>query len=97
MAELNHDYGALILDHINKEEYEAALVKIEGIKDEPRRNELMVRYAGIFLRNIPIEAMKKLRDRKFSKIEIAKLVPALMSVDPAHRGILIEYLVSNFL
>lgn len=53
LAELNHDYGALILDHINKEEYEEALSKIEHIRDEPKRNELMIRYAGIFLRNIP--------------------------------------------
>ncbi len=33
LAELNQDYGALILDHINKEEYVEALAKIEHIKD----------------------------------------------------------------
>ena len=48
-AEMIDRYDTVIVHFINKKEYDKALAKVSEIKDESKRNDLMLRYASVFV------------------------------------------------
>lgn len=60
-AEQTDSNKQLIIHFINKKEYVKALSKLELISDKKIRNEQMMIYASIFLREAPNETLKSLR------------------------------------
>jgi poly-gamma-glutamate capsule biosynthesis protein CapA/YwtB (metallophosphatase superfamily) len=71
-------HEAVIVHYINKQEYKRALEKVERIPDRKTKNQVMLRYASVFIKNLPeltIEALSKFED-----IDVPKLVPAFMNI-----------------
>jgi hypothetical protein len=71
-------HEAVIVHHINKQEYKRALEKIERIPDRPTKNAVMLRYASVFLKHLPELTIDALF--KFDDIKVEKLVPAFMNI-----------------
>ena len=57
-----------------------ALTKIEQIGDDHERADLMLKYASILLKNSTEATLKALRNKKFNKIKISSLIPALHGI-----------------
>lgn len=55
-----------------------ALQKIQSIADEKTKNQIMLRYASVLLKNTPIKAIEVLKT--FRSIDIPKLIPAFMNI-----------------
>ena len=71
-------YETVIMHYINKQDYRLALEKVEKIPDNSTKNQVMLRYASVFLKHLPeptIDAISKFKD-----IDVAKLVPSLMNI-----------------
>ena len=71
-------HEAVIVHYINKQEYKKALEKVERIPDKATKNSVMLRYASVFIKNLPeltIEALPR-----FDEIKVEKLVPAFMNI-----------------
>ncbi len=71
-------HEAVIVHYINKQEFQKALKKVESIPDKKSKNQVMLRYASVFIKNLPeltIDALSK-----FDDIDVAKLVPAFMNI-----------------
>jgi len=64
--------------YINKQEYNLALQKVSTISDEKTKNAIMLRYASVFIKNVPLKAIEVLKT--FKTIDIPKLIPAFMNV-----------------
>ena len=77
-AEDVESYETVIVHYINKQEYELALKKIYTIKDEKTKNQIMLRYASVFLKNLPLKTIEVLKT--FKSIDIPKLIPAFMNI-----------------
>ena len=71
-------HEAVIVHYINKQEYKRALEKVERIPDRQTKNQVMVRYASIFMKNLPEQAIEALE--KFDDVKVEKLVPAFMNI-----------------
>jgi hypothetical protein len=66
------------MHYINKQDYTRALQKVESIPDNATKNQVMLRYASVFLKYLPeptIDAISKFKD-----IDVAKLVPSFMNI-----------------
>jgi len=71
-------HEAVIMHYINKQDYRRALEKVENIPDNSTKNQVMLRYASVFLKHLPeptIDAISKFKD-----IDVAKLVPSFMNI-----------------
>ena len=55
-------------------------MKVTEIKEEVKRNETMLRYASIFVNKCAKETIDELRKPEYKKIEIPKLMPAMMNI-----------------
>jgi hypothetical protein len=71
-------YETVIVHYINKQEYELALKKVNEISDDKTRNSIMLRYASVFIKNLPIKTIEVLKS--FKTIDIPKLIPAFMNI-----------------
>lgn len=71
-------HEAVIVHYINKQEYKKALEKVERIPDRGTKNQVMIRYASIFMKNLPEQTIEALE--KFEDIKVEKLVPAFMNI-----------------
>mmetsp|Transcript_34578 Transcript_34578/g.52884 ORF Transcript_34578/g.52884 Transcript_34578/m.52884 type:complete len:127 (+) Transcript_34578:1155-1535(+) len=89
-------YDTVIVHFINKQQYSTALAKVTEIKDEAKRNDMMLRYASVFLNKCAKETIEELKRPQYKTIEIAKLMPSFMNIcienDKKHA---LEYL-TNF-
>jgi hypothetical protein len=54
------------------------LKKVQTISDEKTKNSIMLRYASVFIKNLPSKTLEVLRT--FKTIDIPKLIPAFMNV-----------------
>lgn len=68
----------MIVHYINKQEYLRALEKVERIPDRQTKNTVMLRYASVFIKNLPEQTIDALS--KFEDIKVEKLVPAFMNI-----------------
>jgi hypothetical protein len=69
------------MHYINKQEFMKALEKIEKISDRKKKNQIMLRYASVFLKNKPEATIDALYKFEFDgEKEIPKLVPAFMNI-----------------
>jgi len=78
-AEDVENYETVIVHYINKQEYHRALQKVCEIKEAEERNNVMLRYASVFIKKIPSQTIKALHG--FHTIDIAKMVPAFMNIE----------------
>ncbi len=72
------------MHYINKQEYKKALEKVERIPDRATKNAVMIRYASVFIKNLPEQTIEALE--KFDDIKVEKLVPAFMNIPRAPTG-----------
>ena len=77
-AEDVQSYETVIVHYINKQNYDMALKKVHEITDESTRNNIMLRYASVFLKNVPLDTIQVLK--LFKSIDIPKLIPAFMNI-----------------
>ena len=73
-------HEAVIMHYINKQEFSKALQKIEKITDRKSKNQVMLRYASVFLKNKPSETIDALYRFDFEEKDVPKLVPAFMNI-----------------
>lgn len=52
--------------------------KVERIPDKATKNQVMLRYASVFIKNLPERTIETLS--KFDDIKVEKLVPAFMNI-----------------
>jgi vacuolar protein sorting-associated protein 18 len=71
-------HEAVIVHYINKQDYVRALEKVERIPDRQMKNSVMLRYASVFIKNLPDKTIEALS--KFEDIRVEKLVPAFMNI-----------------
>ena len=77
-------HEAVIVHYINKQEYKRALEKIERIPDRTTKNQVMLRFASVFLKHLPEATIEALA--KFDDIKVEKLVPAFMNIPRSTSG-----------
>jgi poly-gamma-glutamate capsule biosynthesis protein CapA/YwtB (metallophosphatase superfamily) len=77
-------HEAVIVHYINKQEYLRALEKVERIPDRATKNTVMLRYASVFIKNLPEQTIIALS--KFEDIKVEKLVPAFMNIPRTPTG-----------
>ena len=83
-AEYKCQYEAVVSHFINSNLFERALEFIVSIKEEDKKNEIMMKYATIFMSQAKEKTAECLL-RHFSKIDAERLAPALMSIDKKDR------------
>lgn len=71
-------HEAVIVHYINKQEYKKALEKVERIPEKQVKNQVMLRYASVFIKNVPELTIETLS--RFDDIKVEKLVPAFMNI-----------------
>jgi hypothetical protein len=88
------------MHYINKQDFKKALEKIEKISERKKKNQVMLRYASVFLKNKPEATIDSLYKFEFDEKEIPKLVPAFMNIprDPVTimdraKNFVIEYCI----
>lgn len=52
--------------------------KVQTISDEKTKNSIMLRYASVFIKNLPSKTLEVLKT--FKTIDIPKLIPAFMNI-----------------
>ena len=52
--------------------------KVQEIAEDKARNSIMLRYASVFIKNLPIETIDALKN--FKTIDIPKLIPSFMNI-----------------
>lgn len=52
--------------------------KVQTISDEKTKNSIMLRYASVFIKNLPSKTIEVLKT--FKTIDIPKLIPAFMNI-----------------
>lgn len=80
----------MIIHHINNREFKEALDIVSTIKDDTKKNLLMVRYSSFFLMNEAKYAIECLLS-SFPTLNANLLTQSLMSVDIANRLYAIDY------
>lgn len=68
------------MHYINKQDFQLALQKVCEITDEKTRNSIMLRYASVFIKNVPKQAIQALKSNSFKQIDIPKLIPAFINL-----------------
>ena len=71
-------YQKLIVHYINKGDYKKALNKISQIESAENRYYEMTKYMSVMIKKAASQTLNALESEKFRKIDIAKLMPALM-------------------
>lgn len=71
-------YQKLIVHYINKGDFKKALKKLNSIESAETRYYEMTKYMSVFIKKAANETLNALENEKFRKIDIAKLMPALM-------------------
>jgi hypothetical protein len=74
------------MHYINKQDYRRALEKIERIPDRRTKNQVMLRYASVFLKYLPEPTIDALS--KFEDIDVGKLVPSFMNIPRTPESVL---------
>jgi len=77
-ADAMKQYQKLIVHYINKGDYKKALNKIAQIESAENRYYEMTKYMSVMIKRAASQTLNALESEKFRKIEIAKLMPALM-------------------
>ena len=57
-----------------------ALQKCCEITEEKMRNDIMLRYASVFIKNVPKQVIAQLRTNSFKNIDIPKLITAFINL-----------------
>jgi len=90
-AAIKNKHEVLVLNYINNRVITKALQVLQEMKDEKKKNALMLKYASFFMKYEPVETFKILK-RSFSTIDVEGLLPALMGMDKQNRFYTIEFL-----
>lgn len=61
-------HEAVIAHYVNKQEYAKALEKVERIPDPATKNQVMLRYASVFIKSLPEATIEALA--RFDRIEV---------------------------
>jgi len=87
----NHE--ALLVHNINKRDYATAIEALNGIKDQKVKNDLMLKYANIFMQHetkFTIDSLSKY----YPNINLENLVASIISIDCKDRSLANNYIKS---
>eukprot|EP01022_Parablepharisma_sp_SALTPOND_P016123 TRINITY_DN232_c0_g1_i1.p1 TRINITY_DN232_c0_g1~~TRINITY_DN232_c0_g1_i1.p1 ORF type:complete len:1070 (-),score=123.23 TRINITY_DN232_c0_g1_i1:8437-11544(-) len=83
-AKEKENYEAMVLYFINNRRVKRALEIVSSMPEGTKKNELMTRYASVFMKYETKETIENLISN-FPTIDVEALMPALMSTDSEHR------------
>ncbi len=90
LAEQKNKFETVVLHYINNRDITKALEVLKRVKGD-KRNELMVKYASVFMKHEPDETLRCLM-HSFQDVQVENILPALMSVDSKHRQAANDYI-----
>jgi hypothetical protein len=70
----------VIVHYINKQQYAEALKKVTEIRDDTKRNDMMKRYASVFINKCARLTIDELKKPQYKSIEVAKLMPSFLNI-----------------